>query len=406
MIISMNVAGKNTYDDLGLIMTVGEMKPPAMKSYKVDVPGGNGSINLTKALNGDAVYENRSMKFLFTLADEGDDFEVKKTQISNLLHGQEYEFTLSFDPQYTYRGWFSVDAYERKGNLKQITVSVDAEPYKSKGVKTDFFNVTDGIVAYLDSGRKMVKPVFECSGDTIIVFEGKRYVLPAGTYTINDLYFTQGVNEITFVKGGITSHVTHMEMMRYTHREIAAKSIYEWFRGIPKYYVSRIVLTGAEEPVTGVITLTATDAIGNTFSQTIDLGEFVFQAVGEFADTITIFDDVAYLRKMIDTDGTVLILPQSYTFDFPELFSNDAEIVSLTCDADVALTYETAEMNTTRVTTEAKHADFMEGGAREMTHGQMAKYQIATLMNFIVETNEPYVTEAESVYVQYEWLDL
>lgn len=406
MIISMNVAGKNTYDDLGLIMTVEEMKPPAMKSYKVDVPGGNGSINLTKALNGDTVYENRSMTFLFTLANGGDDFEQKKTMISNMLHGQEFDFSLSFDPKYTYRGWFSVDAYERRGGLKQIKVVIDAEPYKSMGLKTDFFNVTGGIVAHLSSGRKMTKPTFEFSGDTIVVFEGARYVLPKGTHTINDVYFKQGVNEVTFVPAGITSHLTWGEAEKYTWNEFKASPIYEWYKGITKYYVSKIVLTAVETAVTGVITFTATDANGSTFTQTLDLGDLSIQAAGEEADTITIFDGVAHVRKIIDADGTVLPLPQSYTINFPMLFSNDAEIMSLTHDSLATVSYETADMNTEKIIKAAMWSDYMDGGDYAMAWGDAKGYTWAQLRNIDTGKSRVYEVETESVFVQYEWRDL
>lgn len=406
MIISMDVAGKNTYDDLGLIMTVEEMKPPAMKSYKVDVPGGNGSINLTKALNGDAVYDNRAMTFLFTLANEGDDFEEKKTYISNLLHGQEYDFSLSFDPKYTYHGWFSVDAYERKGNLKQIKVVIDADPYKSMGVKTDFFNVTGGIVAHLSSGRKLVNPVFEFSGDTIVVFEGKRYILPKGIYTINDVYFRQGVNEVTFVPAGITSHITWGEAAKHTWNEFKARPLYEWYKGLTRHYVSRIVLTAVETPVTGVVTFTATDANGGTFTQALDLGDLSIQAVDGEADTITIFDGVAHVRKIIDADGSVLPLPQSYTMDFPVMFSNDAEITGLTHDSLATVAYETAETNTEKVIKAAMWADYMAGGDHVMTWDEAKGYTWAQLRNIDTGENRVYDVETESVFVQYEWSDL
>lgn len=406
MIISMDVAGLNTYDDLGLVMTVDELKPPAMKSYKVDVPGGNGSINLTKALNGDSVYDNRKMTFLFTLMNDGDDFEEKKTYISNLLHGQEYEFALSFDPEYSYRGWFSVDSYKREGNKKQIKVIVDAEPYKSKGVKTDFFNVSNGIIAHLSSGRKMVKPVFEFSGDTIVVFEGSRYVLPAGSHTINDVYFKQGVNEITFVPAGITSHLTWGEAAKHTWERFNDKPLYEWYKGITKYYVSRIVLTAVETPVTGAITFTATDANGGTSIQTLDLGDLSVQAVDGEADTITIFDGTAYVRKVIDTDGTVLPLPQSYTFDFPMPFSNDAEITSLTHDTLATVSYETAAMNTEKVIKAAMWNDYMSGGDYTMTWGEANGYTWAQLRNIDTGESRVYDVGAESVFVQYEWRDL
>ena len=41
------------------------LEPPKPKTYTVDIPGGNGVIDLTEALTGDVSYSNRTQKFTF-----------------------------------------------------------------------------------------------------------------------------------------------------------------------------------------------------------------------------------------------------------------------------------------------------------------------------------------------------
>ena len=54
----------------GLILIDGyELDPPSPKTTTVDIPGANGSIDLTEALNGDVVYDNRTKKFVFKIGN-------------------------------------------------------------------------------------------------------------------------------------------------------------------------------------------------------------------------------------------------------------------------------------------------------------------------------------------------
>lgn len=398
--------GIDTYNNFNLWLTDFDDETPEDKRYVVDVPCGDEPIDLTESLSGDVHYGQGKHTVTFTYPDIHG-FEEVKSRLKNTLHGRKFDYRLSFDPLYTYTGRFSVSFSSTINDpFGVVTVEIEYNPYKLKCVKTECFNISDGITAYLSSGRKLVKPTFELSGDTIIIHEGKRYILPKGTYTINDVFFKQGTNEITFVKAGIVSHITHGEMSKYLHREMKTKPIYEWYRGILRHYVSRIVLTAGSTPTSGVVTFTATDANGNKITRTLDLGNLTLRAIGGEADTVTIYDNTAYIRKIIGSDGKVLPLPQSYTVAFPTMFSNEAEIVSLTHDSSARVSYETAEMNTERVIMETKHSDFMEDGTAEMTHEQMNEYTIAQLKNFDTERNEVYETETESIYIQYEWRDL
>jgi len=184
-----------TYDDLGLILLRDfELSPPSPKTYIVDIPGGDGHIDLSE-YSGDVAYSNRTQVFEFDVATRN--VETTKTKLSNLLHGKAFDYALSWDPGYTYHGRFTVSSYEdRHCEKMRIKLTVDADPYKSKGELTWLVNAAGGVEVLLPCGRKRQCPTFEVQRKTLINFGGTTYVFEAGAYIIRDLYLAQGDNTI------------------------------------------------------------------------------------------------------------------------------------------------------------------------------------------------------------------
>lgn len=185
----------------GLILLDGyTLSPPEPKTYTVDIPGGDGVIDLTQALTGDVAYNNREQEFNFVVINP-DTFETVKTQVSNFLHGKEFDYQITMDPGYTYHGRFTVTdyahaAYAYPGLVGTFTVSVSAQPYKLKKRMTYKLNATGGKMFRLESGRKPVHPVIECAQPCKVRWNNVIVQVPAGTYRLNDVLFTQGFNEI------------------------------------------------------------------------------------------------------------------------------------------------------------------------------------------------------------------
>ena len=138
------------------------LEPPEPKTYTVDIPGGNGVIDLTEALTGDVAYKNRKQEFTFAVIDVKN-FEKVKTEVSNFLHGRAFDYTMTMDPGYTYHGRFYVDSYSHEayanGLLGQFKITVDANPYKLKEHCAYRLNATGGKLYRIESGRRPVHPV-------------------------------------------------------------------------------------------------------------------------------------------------------------------------------------------------------------------------------------------------------
>lgn len=195
------VNGVDLTSTYGLILIDGyTLEPPEPKTYTVDIPGGNGTIDLTEALTGDVSYENRSQEFTFDVLYP-DDFEKTKTKIMNFLHGRAYDYTMTMDPGYTYHGRFTVESFEHtayaNGIVGEIKVKIEANAYKSKGTQAYKLNATCGKLYRFESGRRKVHPIIECEQVCFFTLlpNGNEITVPSGTHRLNDVLFESGVNE-------------------------------------------------------------------------------------------------------------------------------------------------------------------------------------------------------------------
>lgn len=194
------VNGVDLSEVYGLILIDGyNLKPPEPKTYTVDIPGGNGIIDLSEALTGDIVYENRSQKFTFDLIYP-ENFEKIKTRVMNFLHGKAFDYKMTMDPDYTYHGRFKVTEHNHTaytdGILGVIVVEIDANPYKRKERCVYSLNAGGGRLYKFESGRRKVHPIVECTQPCYITWNHIDYVVPQGTYRLNDVLFSEGTNEM------------------------------------------------------------------------------------------------------------------------------------------------------------------------------------------------------------------
>ena len=176
------------------------LSPPEPKTYTVDIPGGDGVIDLTNSLTGDVSFKNRQQEFVFMVINP-DSFERVKTDVSNFLHGKSFDYQMTMDPGYTYHGRFIVDGYSHKlysypGLVGTFSIKIDADPYKLKKHMTYNLNAAGGKLFRLESGRKPVHPVIECQQPSAVRWKDVIIQVPVGTYRLNDVLFTQGYNEI------------------------------------------------------------------------------------------------------------------------------------------------------------------------------------------------------------------
>jgi hypothetical protein len=207
------------------------LEPPEPKTYTVDIPGGNGQIDLTEALSGDVSYSNRKQEFTFYVVGVKD-FEAFKSEISQLLHGKAFDYKITMDPEYTYHGRFTVSSYNHGmytvGKVGKIVISIDADPYKTKGFQTLSTNTAGGVLLRIQNGRKPVQPTIETDGSIKVICNGVEAELPAGSWTVNDLLFKAGVNELYLRAMEYAPTTTWSYLGQKTWGEIKSRRWFEW----------------------------------------------------------------------------------------------------------------------------------------------------------------------------------
>lgn len=208
----------HSYHDLNLILSAVSIPPAIPKTTFVDVPGADGTLDLTEAL-GEVKYNDRdSAQFVFTMnpADDLSDyaFECKKTEVSNALNGIYFErIILDKDADYYYTGRCTVNEYLSDKRIRQIVVTARLKPYKHKVIETVVTEAlsTSEKTIVLRNSRKSVIPEITCSADdTTVVFDGAEVTFNAGTHKSLNIQLKEGVNVLQ-IKGSGTIEFRYRE---------------------------------------------------------------------------------------------------------------------------------------------------------------------------------------------------
>lgn len=193
----------HSFYDLNLILSAVEISPASPKTNYVDIPGGDGALDLTEA-HGEVRYSDRTFKFTFAMnpADDLSEaaWEAKKTEVSNRLNGTACRITLDKDPDYYWQGRCTVDSYKSNKRHRQIVVSARVRPYKYKQKETVVpFDLTNAEkTVSLQNSRRSVCPVIACTNDnTVVVFNGNTFKFNAGAHQNLNIRFTEGSNQVT-----------------------------------------------------------------------------------------------------------------------------------------------------------------------------------------------------------------
>lgn len=137
---SVTFGDKNTWDDWCLIPTVEPViDPPAPKTNFIDIPGGDGSLDMSEILTGYPVFSNRegSLSFIAmnknaSMQPECNPYKFRDlvATIMDHLQGKRMKMYLEDDPNFYYEGRFSIDRYQANINFNEISIKYVLEPYK------------------------------------------------------------------------------------------------------------------------------------------------------------------------------------------------------------------------------------------------------------------------------------
>ncbi len=193
----------HSFYDLDLILSAVEVTPAIPKTTYVDIPGADGSLDLTEA-HGEVKYSDRTITATLTMNPASDlseaAWEEKKTEVSNRLNGLACKITLDKDPEFYWLGRCTVDSYKSNKRIRQFVVSAKVRPYKYRQTETvvSFALTGDETTVTIRNGRKSVCPEITCTNDgATIAFNGITHEFNAGTHKFLDIRLVEGNNQIS-----------------------------------------------------------------------------------------------------------------------------------------------------------------------------------------------------------------
>jgi predicted phage tail component-like protein len=209
---------KHSYTDFGLIL---KERPntnmPRPKTQYVDIPGTDGSIDMTNAF-GTVKYEDRNLQFKFKVIGDRENWYTRHSELANYLHGQQMKIIIDEDNKYYYLGRPQVNEWASSGNTSTIVIDAQCEPFKydinqpaDGGWLWDPFSFVDGVV-FKDKmpidGTQSLKvridnvpqiPTFTCdSSGMSVTFNDVTYPLEEGLNKIFEIELVKGDNILYF----------------------------------------------------------------------------------------------------------------------------------------------------------------------------------------------------------------
>lgn len=223
---SITIGTKNTWDDWHLIPKSRPLvNPPTVKTNVVDIPGGDGALDLSTALSGRPIYKNRTGSWEFIAENGFKEWADLFSEIMTYLHGQKLKAVLEDDPDYYYEGRFSVNEWKSDPYYSLIVIGYDVGPYKKENdgldenwlwdpfnfetdIVRNYRNLpVDGTLTMIVIGSNMpgVPTIITSDSGISVTFGGETYRLAKGINVIDDIVLESGENELTFSGKGIVT---------------------------------------------------------------------------------------------------------------------------------------------------------------------------------------------------------
>lgn len=228
------VDGIDLTEKYGMILMDGYvLNPPQPKTYSIDIPCGDGKLDLTETLRGRAVYQNRSMEFTFCIINV-ENVELTKSTIAMFLHGKAYNFEMTMDPNYIYHGRFTISSFEygvyNVGKVLVTKIMADVDPYKHRSQAYSVSAVGGTMCQFLGS-TQIIKPTINSGGNLKIVFNNQTIYVNSSSWSSDDVRFDDGTNDIYF-----NSYETHYlkwsDLETVTWSNFKTKRLFEWYKSV------------------------------------------------------------------------------------------------------------------------------------------------------------------------------
>lgn len=222
---SITIGDKNTWTDWHLIPSSRPIvNPPNPRTSFIDIPGSDGSLDLSEIMIGRPTYTDRSGTWDFYVDNGYGKWSDRYSEIMAYLHGKKMNAILEDDPLFYYEGRFSVNEWRSDPFYSRISINYNVGPYKLYSITDgdmwlwDPFNFnTDSIHSYKNMVvRRNSDLVIKINGDVMDIvplittptndmqleFNGYKIYLKRGSHTYDTVVIKDGENTLVFRYNG------------------------------------------------------------------------------------------------------------------------------------------------------------------------------------------------------------
>ena len=190
--------GMASFSDWGLYLTSLTIDAPKPKEIYVEIPNGDGALDLTEALTGEVHYESRPFEAVFAIKPETYSADLVRWLIG-YLNGKKRIIRMKKEPGYYLIGRCAT-SFKNDGVLAILTVKATCQPWKYKNgvtAKNTTIGASWTTSITLPNERKRVIPTITASAAVTIIFNGQTISVNAGTQRLTNIALSYGDNLLT-----------------------------------------------------------------------------------------------------------------------------------------------------------------------------------------------------------------
>ena len=190
--------GIASFRDWGIYLSSIVIDDPQPKEIYVDIPNGDGALDLTEALTGEVHYESRPFEAVFTIKPETYSVELVR-YLRSYLNGKQRTIRTKEEPGYYLIGRCAT-SIKKDGVLAVLTAKATCQPWKYKNdvtAKNTTIGASGTTTLNLTNERKRVIPTITASAAVTIAFNGKTISVNAGTQRLTNIALIYGNNALT-----------------------------------------------------------------------------------------------------------------------------------------------------------------------------------------------------------------
>lgn len=170
---------KNTYADWHIVPeTRPVIAPPQPKYIYDDLPGADGSLDLTDALTGLINFNDRSGTLNFIVLNDYGPWHERYSEIMQYLHGRKMKMILADDPNYYYWGRYSVNNWTSDQHWSKIDIDYRVDPFKYSVIEEKrTFTISNSSSVILRDVEQLTQLVIKPNFSTTATFNGHVHIL-------------------------------------------------------------------------------------------------------------------------------------------------------------------------------------------------------------------------------------